>query len=145
MNKPLISEKEAIFEYSVKSVWEIVVNNEDYKWRTGIKNIEILDNGNWLEIYDNAGKNFTKFILKNKEEYSTYSFEMDNKSFSGYWEGKFIEIDTNKTKCIFTETIYIKYPIMKILAKLFWNLGKIQEQYYKDLKKKLEENKNESK
>jgi len=104
------------------------------------KKIEILDNGNWLEIYDNTGKNFTKFILRNKEEYSTYSFEMDNKNFSGYWEGKFIEIDTNKTKCIFTETIYIKNPIMNVLAKLFWNLEKIQEQYFKDLRKKLEEN-----
>jgi hypothetical protein len=62
---------------------------------------------------------------------------MDNKNFYGKWTGKFIEINDNETKCIFTETIYVKSKIMNILAKIFWNLGKIQDQYFKDLEKKL--------
>ena len=63
---------------------------------------------------------------------------MENKNFYGNWTGKFIEMDVNKTKCIFTEAIYIKNNFMGILAKMFWNLEKLQEQYFNDLKKKLE-------
>jgi hypothetical protein len=43
MNKPIISEKEAILKYNVKIIWDIVVNNNDYKWRTDIKELERLD------------------------------------------------------------------------------------------------------
>ena len=138
VKKPLISEKEIILDYNVKNIWEIVVNNSDYQWRTGIHKIELLENGNWIEYYDEKGKNFTKFTLKDKEENTFYSFEMENKNFYGNWTGKFIEIDVNKTKCIFTETIYIKNNLMGILAKMFWNLEKLQEQYFNDLKKRLE-------
>ena len=38
MSKPLIAEKEVILKYNVKIIWNIVVNNSDYKWRSDIKN-----------------------------------------------------------------------------------------------------------
>jgi hypothetical protein len=139
--KPLIAEKEVILKYNVKIIWDIVVNNNDYKWRTDIKRIKILENGkDWIEYYDTKGKYFTKVILKEKEEYKLYSFEMDNKNFYGNWTGKFIEINDNETKCVFTETLFIRNRIMNILAKLFWNIEKIQEQYFNDLKNKLNGN-----
>jgi hypothetical protein len=62
---------------------------------------------------------------------------MENKNFYGNWIGKFSETNSRETKCIFTETIYLKNRIMNILAKIFWNMEKIQEQYFKDLEKKL--------
>jgi hypothetical protein len=143
MNKPIISEKEVIMKYNVKIIWNIVLNNNDYKWRTDIKELEIIENGKgWIEYYDMNKKYFTKFTLKEKEEYKLYSFNMENKKFHGNWIGKFIEINDNETKCIFTETIYIKNKIMNVLAKIFWNLEKIQGQYFKDLEKKLMETKN---
>jgi hypothetical protein len=142
MSKPLIAEKEIILKHNVKNIWDTVVNNNDYKWRTDIKEIETLENGKkWIEYYDLNKKYFTEFILKEKEEYKRYSFDMENKNFYGNWTGKFVGINNNETKCIFTETIYIKNKIMNILAKIFWNLEKIQEQYFKDLEKKLLENK----
>jgi hypothetical protein len=67
---------------------------------------------------------------------------MKNKKFHGNWIGKFIEKNNKETKCIFRETIYVKNKIINILAKVFWNLEKIQEQYFRDLEKKLLENKN---
>jgi hypothetical protein len=138
VKKPLISEKEIILNYSAKIIWEIVVNNNDYEWRTGVKNIEIIDNNNWIEYYDEKGKSFTKFTLEYKEEFALYGFRMENRNFFGNWIGKFIEINENTTKCIFEETIYIKNPIIGVIAKLFWNLEKLQIQYFEDLKKKLE-------
>jgi hypothetical protein len=60
MNKPIISEKEVILKYSVKNIWDIVVNNNDYKWRTDIKELEILENGkDWIEYYDVNRKQYT--------------------------------------------------------------------------------------
>ena len=146
MSKPLIAEKEIILEYNVKIIWDIIVNNSDYKWRSDIKNIEISKNGNdWIEYYDDNNKFFTKFTLKDKEECTLYSFDMENKNFSGNWIGKFIKINNNETKCIFTENIYVKKKIMNLLAKIFWNIKKIQEQYLKDLEKKLNENNSKNK
>jgi hypothetical protein len=139
MNKPLISEKEIVLGYNVKTIWFIVVNNNDYDWRSGLKRIELLENGKWMEYYDDSGKNFTLFSIKKKEEYTLYSFDIENKNFYGTWIGKFIEINENETKLIFTETIYMKNKIMNVLAKLFFNIGKIQEQYFNDLIKKLSE------
>jgi len=116
MSKPLIAEKEVILKYNVKIIWDIVVNNSDYKWRSDIKNIKILENGkDWIEYYDENNKFFTKFTLKDKEECTLYSFGMENKNFNGNWTGKFIKINDNETKCIFTEEIYIKNGIMNLL------------------------------
>ena len=140
MVKPLIAEKEVILKYNIKTIWDIVVNNNDCKWRTDIKKVKILENGNdWIEYYDENEKFFTKFTLKNKDEYRSYSFDMKNKNFYGNWTGKFIEINNAETKCIFTETIYMKNKIMNLLAKFFLNIEKIQEQYFNDLKNKLME------
>jgi hypothetical protein len=109
MCKPLIAKKEVILKYNIKIIWDIVVNNGDYKWRSGISRIETLENGrDWIEYYDVKEKYFTKFVLKQKKECTLYSFGMDNKNFYGNWIGEFIEINHNETKCIFTETIYVK-------------------------------------
>ena len=138
MNKPLIAKKEIILKYNVKTIWDIVVNNNDYKWRSGVKKVEILENGkNWKEYYDVKEKFFTKFTLKEKKEYTIYSFDMENKNFYGNWMGNFTKINDNETKCVFTETIYVKNKIMNIIAKVFWNIEKIQEQYFKDLENEL--------
>jgi hypothetical protein len=102
--------------------------------------LEIIENGKgWIEYYDINKKYFIKFILREKEEYKLYSFDMENKNFYGNWVGEFIEINDKETKCIFRETIYIKNKITNILAKIFCNLEKIQEQYFKDLEKELME------
>jgi hypothetical protein len=85
MNKPLVAEKEIILEYNVKTIWDIVVNNNDYSWRTDIRKIELLENGIWIEYYDKDGKYFTKFTLKQKEEYTLYSFDMENRNYYGKW------------------------------------------------------------
>jgi hypothetical protein len=143
VNKPIISEKEVISKYNIKIIWGIVVNNNDYKWRTDIKELEITENGKgWIEYYDTNKKYFTEFTLREMEEYKLYSFDMKNRNFYGKWVGKFIKINDTETKCIFTETMYVKNKIMNIFAKIFWNLEKIQEQYFKDLENKLLENKN---
>lgn len=137
MSKPRIAEKTAVFSSDIKKVWETVTNNMDYDWRTDIKSIEILDDNQWLEHYDNG--RFTKFILKKKIAYEEYVFEMENQMFTGVWTGYFSALDSGGTKAILTEKIFIKNPIIRIISYLSWDLKKIQEVYIRDLKNKLGE------
>lgn len=135
---PFVARKEIVLNYNIKMIWDVVVNNNDYAWRSDVKNVEILDDETWKEFYDEAGKYFTSFTLREKNEYTLYSFDMKNKNFYGSWVGEFIELNENETKLVFSETIFIKNRIMGVLAKLFWNLEKIQKQYFDDLIKALE-------
>ena len=138
-NKPLVSKKEFVLKYNVKDIWDIVIDNENYEWRTDIKEIKIMENGNrWTEYYDKKLRYFTEFTLLGKNEYKVYSFKMENKKYYGNWYGEFNEINENEVKINFTEAVFIKNKIMKILAKLFRRLEKKQERYIKDLINKLE-------
>ncbi len=139
MSKARIAQKTVYFTSDIKKVWDIVTNNSDYAWRSDIKSVEILSDGNeWLEYYDN-GK-FTKFILKKKNKYNEYVFEMENPMFTGIWTGYFDELESGGTKAIFTENIFIKNPLIKVISYLLWDLKGIQAVYIRDLKTKLGEN-----
>ena len=48
MLKPLIAEKEIILEYNVKIIWDIILNNSDYKWRSDIKKYQ--NSGKWKRL-----------------------------------------------------------------------------------------------
>lgn len=138
MAKARIAEKTVYFKSKVDAVWNVLTNNEDYKWRSDIKKIEPIEDGSqWLEYYDN--KNYTKFTLVEKAEYIKYVFNMENKMFYGNWTGHFYPTKTGGTKLIIIENIFIKNPIVRIVSYLFWDLNKIQDIYIRDLKNKLQE------
>jgi bifunctional N-acetylglucosamine-1-phosphate-uridyltransferase/glucosamine-1-phosphate-acetyltransferase GlmU-like protein len=58
---------------------------------------------------------------------------MENKNFYGNWYGEFTEVNQKEVKIIFTEVIFIKNKIMKLMAKIFLNIEKKQEKYINDL------------
>lgn len=128
---------EVIFNQDIKTVWQVITNNEDYTWRSDLQKIEVKNEKDFIEIYPNG--NSTQFHITKKEPYQLYTFDMDNKNFRGNWIGEFESLQDGKTKVIFTENIQVKNPIMRILATFFMNIQKIQEQYVADLKKKLGE------
>jgi hypothetical protein len=139
MSKARKSKIIAIFKSDIKSVWEVVTNNTDYMWRSDIKRIDIINNGEaFVEYYKPSGIS-TKFIITKKDLYKTYEFNMENKNFIGSWTGEFYETENGETKIIFTENIVIRNPLVKILSYLFMDLKKIQNIYISDLKKKLGE------
>lgn len=138
MEKARTSEVTAYFDSDIKSVWNVVTNNKDYKWRSDIERIEIVDDGKEFVEYVHSG-NSTKFIITKKNEYSEYEFNMENKMFTGFWTGHFSETETGGTKIIFIENISVKNPIIKVLAYFIMDLKKMQNTYISDLKKKLGE------
>nr|UWI49849.1 hypothetical protein NZ312_17275 [Clostridioides difficile] len=137
MKKCRVSEITAFFDTDVETVWNIVTNNHDYRWRSDISKIEVSDDGSTFIEYNKDG-NSTKFTVTEKTKNKLYKFNMENKFFYGNWQGEFFE-ENEKTKIVFIENIYVKNPIIKILSYLFMNLKKIQIQYVEDLKRKLNE------
>lgn len=138
MRKPRTAEVTAYLQSDIKSVWNVVTNNNDYKWRSDIEKIEIINDGKEFIEYTSSGI-ATKFFITKKEEYSQYKFSMGNKMFIGFWTGHFSKTKNGGTKIVFVENIFIKNPIIKILSYFFMDLKKMQNTYILDLKKKLGE------
>ena len=132
------SEISAQFNSDIKRVWDVVTNSEDYSWRSDIKKIEILDHG---DAFVEHGKNNIKttFYITKKVKYDSYEFKMENKNIFGTWKGHFFTTENGGTKIVFTEEIFVKNPVMRILSHLFMNLSKMQAAYINDLRIKLGE------
>lgn len=137
MGKVRTSEVTTYFNSNIKVVWDVVTNNKEYKWRSDIEKIEILNEGEFIEYTGNG--NSTKFIITKKKPYSEYEFNMKNKMFTGSWTGHFFETENGGTKIIFKENILIKNPIIRVLSYFLMDLKKMQNTYILDLKKKLGE------
>ncbi|WP_227840324.1 hypothetical protein [Clostridioides sp. ZZV15-6388] len=65
MKKCRVSEITAYFNTDVETVWNIVTDNRDYKWRSDISKIEILDGRSTFIEYNKDG-NRTKFTVTEK-------------------------------------------------------------------------------
>lgn len=138
LKKGRTTEVTAVFNSSIKAVWDVVTSNSNYSWRSDIKRIEVLENGKEFIEYPYKG-NETKFIIINKKEYSNYKFNMVNKMFTGACTGQFLETETGGTILILKEAIFIENPFLEVFSHLFLDLKKIQNTYISDLKKQLSE------
>ena len=133
----LISIVTDVIDAPVALVYNIVTDNKNFQWRKEVENIELLEDG-FIEYYKGGGHTFFKNIQKKKNEY--YAFTMQHKLFNGEWEGKF-ESYNGGTKVCFQEKIYIKNFFLRLIAPLFWNLKRIQQNYITALKAEVYGNK----
>ena len=114
----------------VTLVYNIVTDNKNFHWRKEVENIELLEDG-FIEYYKGGGHTLFNNIQKKENEY--YAFTMQHKLFYGEWEGKF-ELYNGGTKVCFQEKIHIKNFFLRLIAPLFWNLKRIQQNYIIALK-----------
>lgn len=129
----------ATFTADVETVWKVVTDNSNYKWRSDLSKIEQAEDGkNFIEFTKEGYE--TTFTITVKEPYTRYEFDMSNNNFTGHWIGIFSKTENNGTKIDFTEEIKIKNPVIEILSYLFMNLKKMQLTYISDLKKALGQN-----
>jgi len=133
----LISIVTDVIDAPVALVYSIVTDNKNFQWRKEVENIELLEDG-FIEYYKGGGHTFFKNIQKKENEY--YVFTMQHKLFNGEWEGKF-ESYNGGTKVCFQEKIYIKSFFLRLIAPLFWNLKRIQQNYITALKAEVYGNK----
>ena len=125
----------AEFKSSIVKVWDVVTNNNEFKWRSDLSNIVISDNINCFTEITKEGYE-TKFTITAVQKLERYEFDMKNKNMQGHWIGVF-KVDNGKTAIEFTEEIEVKNYIMKVFIGGF--LRKQQALYISDLKKALGE------
>ena len=137
MKSFLISIVTDVIDAPVALVYNIVTDNKNFQWRKEVENIELLED-RFIEYYKGGGHTFFNNIQKKENEY--YAFIMQHKLFYGEWEGKF-ESYNGGTKVCFQEKIHIKNFFLRLIAPLFWNLKRIQQNYITALKAEVYGNK----
>ena len=121
------------FSCDKNKLWDIITDNSNYKGRTGLSKIEIIDENHFIEYTKN---NFpTYFTITAKEKLKEYKFDLENANLKGRWIGTFKELPNGQIELDFTEEIEVNSLIMKLLAKPY--LKSQQKRYMRDLKKEL--------
>lgn len=135
--------RQSVFDVSSQVLYDIVTNNNDWQYRKDLKALNILERNGEYEVWEEIANNGSviRFETKNKTPYSFYAFDMSSKLFDGHWTANFEAIDKNSTCFVATEHIRIRNPFIKSLSYLFFDIGKLMEQYQEDLKHKIKEQK----
>lgn len=121
------------FSCDKNKLWNIITDNSNYKWRTDLSKIEIIDENHFIEYTKN---NFpTYFTITAKEKLKEYKFDLENANLKGRWIGTFKELPNGQIELDFTEEIEVNSLIMKLLAKPY--LKSQQKRYMRDLEKEL--------
>ena len=121
------------FSCDKNKLWDIITDNSNYKWRTDLSKIEIIDENHFIEYTKN---NFpTYFTITAKEKLKEYKFDLENANLKGRWIGTFKELPNGQIELDFTEEIEVNSLIMKLLAKPY--LKSQQKRYMRDLEKEL--------
>lgn len=116
----------------VEKVWNTITDLSQYKWRSDIEKIQVIDEETFIEVSKEGIK--TKFTVVNKKEYELWEFTLDNKNIKGRWTGKFYR-HGEKTTLDFTEEVHAKKIFMAPFVGRY--LRKQQRQYFVDLKREL--------
>ena len=131
--------KQTVYNASIETVYNTVTNNIDWKYRTSLDDLKIIETNSGLEIWDEiSGGNTIRFKTKEKKPFTFYSFEMDCKFFQGKWLAEFETVENGKTRFTTTESIEYKNPFIRIIGYIFMDLDKYMEMYQNELRNKLE-------
>ena len=123
------------FQSDIEKVWSVVTNNNDFSWRSDIKDLIIIDDVNFIEI--NHKDYEVNFKITDCIPNEFYAFEMYSKNTYGNWTGNFSKSKSGGTIVEFTEDVSTNNIIMKLFLRKF--LKKHQTNYIFDLKKAVGE------
>ncbi len=138
--KKRVLAKQTVFDAPVEKVYSIVTNNLDWKYRTSLDDLKIIESNNGVEIWDETSNGYTiRFKTMEKKPCKFYSFGMESKHFTGYWFAEFETVEEEKTRFSATEVIEYKNPFIRALAYILMNLDKFMETYQSELRNKLKE------
>ncbi len=131
--------KQTVYNASVETVYNTVTNNKDWKYRTSIEDLRIVETNGEFEIWEEISQgNTIRFKTKEKKPFVFYSFEMNSNFFQGEWFAKFEPIENGKTLFTATEIITYKNPLIRVVGYTFMDLDKFMETYQRELKNKIE-------
>lgn len=125
----------ADFRSPAETVWKIVTDNADFRWRSDLSDLVVSEDGLHFSEFTKNGFE-TQFVITEKKPYTRYAFDIQNKNMRGRWTGVFSPTDGG-TRVSFTEEVEIANPVMRLLAGSY--LRKQQAAYIADLRKALGE------
>ncbi len=117
----------------IDKVWATVTDLEHFAWRSDLKDIEIIDNANFIEVTKSGIE--THFQTTKLEARKSWEFDMENDSIKGHWTGSFTP-QGQQTLVNFTENVTAKKILLRPLIGSY--LRRQQKQYLKDLRQELE-------
>lgn len=131
--------KEIVLNAVPEGVYKVVVNNSDWKYRSSLDDLKVVETSGDFEVWDEVSDgNTIRFRTKEKRPYSFYSFEMESKLFRGNWWAEFEAVENGQTRFMATESIEYRNLFIKVLAYLFMDLDGYMETYQDDLRRKVE-------
>lgn len=120
------------FQCDVQRVWDIVTSLENYEWRSDLREIEVLNERQFVE-YTKDGY-ATTFTITATDPYKRWEFDMENSNMKGHWIGVFTQ-KGDLTEIDFAENVTAKKFFMKPFVKGY--LKKQQAKYVADLRAAL--------
>lgn len=129
------SRKTVSLSSDIEKVWSVVTDLENWKWRSDLGALEILEDGKKFVEYTKDGYS-TTFVITTFDRPFLYEFTIENGNMSGTWSGVFRPASAG-CEAEFTERVNVKKWFMRPFASGF--LKKQQEQYFRDLKSALGE------
>ena len=128
------------FPIAPEVLYRIITDNNDWKYRTNLKDLVILKDDEGMQVWDEYTEDGSviRFTTREKIPETFYSFDMESKLFTGYWEATFKLAEDGGSIFTATEHIRVKNPFVKTLYYLFFNVGKLMDAYQNDLRGKVE-------
>jgi hypothetical protein len=137
--KKRILTRQTLFNASIETVYNAVINNRNWEYRTSLDDLRIIEANGDFEIWEEISGGVTiRFTTKEKKPFTFYSFEMDSKWFKGEWFAEFETVETGKTRFTATEFIEYKNPFIRVIGYAFMDLNKYMEIYQNELRNKLD-------
>lgn len=136
--------KQCILNAPVDVVFAIVTNNQEWHYRSSLDALEIIRTQGDVEEWEETANGVTiRFKTLEKRPHSFYSFEMDNKMFTGEWQATFEPIEGDKALFSATEEIEYKNLFYRLVGYAFMDLNKFMTTYQEELTARIELEKEE--
>jgi len=134
-----IVSREGCFNVPPETLYTIVTDNTNWQYRSSLRDLIIHSSENGMEVWDEINKDgsIIRFHTEKKVPFNFYSFSMESKLFTGNWNSRFESDENGNTLFTATEHIRVKNPFVKTLSYIFFDVGKLMDQYQQDLQKKV--------
>lgn len=131
--------KKTVLNAPIEKVYNTVTNNRDWKYRTSLDDLKIIETNGDFEIWEEISRGITiQFKTTEKRPFTFYSFEMDSKIFQGNFFAEFETFENDKTCFTATETIEYKNLLLRVIGYILMDLEKLMEIYQNELRNELE-------
>lgn len=138
MDRKRRSEITALFDYDVETLWKVVTDSANSRWRSDLERTEVSRNNTFVEYSTNGQTARCKTVECRYLDF--YTVSVSSVSFFGKRKYEFFREGPGKSKMICTGEILYRNHLLKALSFLGTDLRKMQESYITDLRKELARN-----